>query len=50
MGTLLWTAPAGIDPVEVARRAAHNIAVPFRLYAKILRGEHPDPISSSRKS
>ncbi|MFJ2954851.1 hypothetical protein [Streptomyces sp. NPDC087270] len=29
---------AGVDPVEVARRAGHSVAVLFRFYAKILRG------------
>nr|WP_079023486.1 tyrosine-type recombinase/integrase [Streptomyces odonnellii] len=30
---------AGVDPVEVARRAGHSIAVLFRFYAKILQGQ-----------
>jgi integrase len=37
-GVSLWI-KAGVDPVEVARRAGHSIAVLFRFYAKILRGE-----------
>ncbi|MGW8377850.1 site-specific integrase [Streptomyces sp. ODS28] len=36
-GVSLWI-KAGVDPVEVARRAGHSIAVLFRFYAKILRG------------
>ncbi|WP_282685909.1 MULTISPECIES: tyrosine-type recombinase/integrase [unclassified Streptomyces] len=34
----LWI-KAGVDPVEVARRAGHSIAVLWRFYAKILRGQ-----------
>lgn len=30
---------AGVDPVEVARRAGHSPAVLWRFYAKILRGQ-----------
>ncbi|WP_332328186.1 hypothetical protein [Streptomyces sp. WMMC940] len=30
---------AGVEPVEVARRAGHSIAVLWRFYAKILRGQ-----------
>ncbi|WP_128377446.1 tyrosine-type recombinase/integrase [Streptomyces cavernae] len=37
-GVSLWI-KSGVDPVEVARRAGHSIAVLFRFYAKILRGE-----------
>ncbi|MFJ5849251.1 tyrosine-type recombinase/integrase [Streptomyces sp. NPDC092903] len=37
-GVSLWI-NAGVDPVEVARRAGHSIAVLFRFYAKILRGQ-----------
>lgn len=36
-GVSLWI-KAGVDPVEVARRAGHSVAVLFRFYAKILRG------------
>ena len=36
-GVSLWI-KAGVDPLEVARRAGHSIAVLFRFYAKILRG------------
>ncbi|WP_229818622.1 integrase [Streptomyces lateritius] len=34
----LWI-KAGVYPVEVARRAGHSIAVVWRFYAKILRGQ-----------
>lgn len=37
-GISLWI-KAGVDPVEVARRAGHSIAVLWRFYAKILRGQ-----------
>ncbi|MFR9757859.1 tyrosine-type recombinase/integrase [Streptomyces sp. TR06-5] len=37
-GVSLWI-NAGVDPVEVAQRAGHSIAVLFRFYAKILRGQ-----------
>ncbi|MGR8009626.1 tyrosine-type recombinase/integrase [Streptomyces hypolithicus] len=37
-GVSLWI-NAGVDPIEVARRAGHSIAVLFRFYAKILRGQ-----------
>ncbi|MDT0545591.1 tyrosine-type recombinase/integrase [Streptomyces lonegramiae] len=37
-GVSLWI-KSGVDPVEVARRAGHSIAVLFRFYAKILRGD-----------
>ncbi|WP_281176166.1 hypothetical protein [Streptomyces hokutonensis] len=37
-GVSLWI-KSGVDPMEVARRAGHSIAVLFRFYAKILRGE-----------
>ncbi|GAA2582726.1 hypothetical protein Stube_31670 [Streptomyces tubercidicus] len=30
---------AGVDPVEVARRAGHSIAVLWKFYAKILHGQ-----------
>lgn len=33
----LWI-EAGVDPVEVARRAGHSPAVLWRFHAKILRG------------
>lgn len=36
-GVSLWI-KAGVDPVEVARRAGHSPAVLWRFYAKILRG------------
>lgn len=31
---------AGVDPMEVARRAGHSLAVLWKFYAKILKGEH----------
>lgn len=34
----LWI-KAGVDPVEVARRAGHSIAVLWRFCSKILRGQ-----------
>ncbi|MFF3675694.1 hypothetical protein ACFYYS_17065 [Streptomyces sp. NPDC002120] len=34
----LWI-KAGVDPVEVARRAGHSVAVLWKFYAKILRGQ-----------
>ncbi|MEU7132942.1 site-specific integrase [Streptomyces sp. NPDC046261] len=34
----LWI-KAGVDPVEVARRAGHSPAVLWRFYAKVLRGQ-----------
>ncbi|HEY8982679.1 MAG TPA: site-specific integrase [Streptomyces sp.] len=37
-GVSLWI-KAGVDPVEVARRAGHSVAVLFRFYARILRGQ-----------
>lgn len=37
-GISLWL-NAGVDPVEVARRAGHSLAVLYRFYAKILRGQ-----------
>ncbi|MGW1789225.1 hypothetical protein ACWCO0_01085 [Streptomyces tubercidicus] len=37
-GVSLWI-KAGVDPVEVARRAGHSIAVLGKFYAKILRGQ-----------
>ncbi|WP_189841597.1 hypothetical protein [Streptomyces umbrinus] len=37
-GVSLWF-KAGVDPVEVARRAGHSPAVLWRFYAKILRGQ-----------
>ncbi|MFJ9415064.1 tyrosine-type recombinase/integrase [Streptomyces sp. NPDC101227] len=36
-GVSLWIR-AGVDPVEVAHRAGHSIAVLYRFYAKLLRG------------
>ncbi|MFJ3193745.1 tyrosine-type recombinase/integrase [Streptomyces griseoviridis] len=39
-GVSLWI-KAGVDPVEVARRAGHSPAVLWKFYAKILRG-HQD--------
>ncbi|MFI9028825.1 tyrosine-type recombinase/integrase [Streptomyces sp. NPDC053560] len=36
-GVSLWI-KAGVDPVEVAHRAGHSIAVLYRFYAKLLRG------------
>ncbi|WP_066953112.1 tyrosine-type recombinase/integrase [Streptomyces lushanensis] len=38
-GISLWL-KAGVDPVEVARRAGHSLAVLYRFYAKILRGQN----------
>jgi integrase len=37
-GVSLWI-KAGVDPVEVARRAGHSTAVLRRFYPKILRGQ-----------
>ncbi|WP_275670176.1 hypothetical protein [Streptomyces sp. L-9-10] len=37
-GISLWL-KAGVDPVEVTRRAGHSLAVLYRFYAKILRGQ-----------
>ncbi len=37
-GVSLWI-KAGVDPVEVARRAGHSVAVLYKFYAKILRGQ-----------
>ncbi|MGW6567034.1 tyrosine-type recombinase/integrase [Streptomyces sp. NPDC054975] len=34
----LWI-KAGVDPMEVARRAGHSLAVLWKFYAKILKGE-----------
>lgn len=36
-GVSLWI-KAGVDPVEVARRAGHSIAVLWKIYAKVLDG------------
>ncbi|MFH9106148.1 tyrosine-type recombinase/integrase [Streptomyces albus] len=36
-GISLWI-KAGVDPVEVARRAGHSLAVLYRFYARLLRG------------
>ncbi|WP_371548084.1 site-specific integrase [Streptomyces sp. NBC_00554] len=36
-GVSLWI-KSGVDPVEVAQRAGHSIAVLYRFYAKILKG------------
>ncbi|SES44289.1 Site-specific recombinase XerD [Streptomyces sp. yr375] len=43
-GVSLWI-KAGVDPVEVARRAGHSPAVLWKFYAKILRG-HQDASNS----
>lgn len=37
-GVSLWI-NAGVDPVEVARRAGHSPAVLWKFYAKLLRGQ-----------
>ncbi|GAA1100712.1 hypothetical protein GCM10009579_88270 [Streptomyces javensis] len=37
-GISLWI-KAGVDPVDVARRAGHSIAVLWKFYAKLLRGQ-----------
>ncbi|MGW5699303.1 hypothetical protein ACWEWX_53900 [Streptomyces asiaticus] len=37
-GISLWI-KAGVDPVEVARRAGHSIVVLWKFYAKLLRGQ-----------
>jgi integrase len=37
-GVSLWLA-SGVDPVEVARRAGHSVAVLYRFYAKVLDGK-----------
>jgi integrase len=37
-GISLWI-KAGVDPVEAARRAGHSLAVLWRFYAKLLRGQ-----------
>ncbi|WP_399088191.1 tyrosine-type recombinase/integrase [Streptomyces sp. BBFR2] len=37
-GVSLWI-KAGVDPVEVSRRAGHSVAVLWKFYAKILRGQ-----------
>jgi integrase len=37
-GVSLWI-KAEVDPVEVARRAGHSVAVLYKFYAKILRGQ-----------
>ncbi|GAA4657395.1 site-specific integrase [Streptomyces chumphonensis] len=37
-GVSLWI-KAGVDPAEVAERAGHSIAVLYRFYAKILKGD-----------
>ncbi|WP_248001232.1 integrase [Streptomyces sp. RPA4-5] len=34
----LWI-KAGVDPVEVVRRAGHSIAVLWKFYATLLRGQ-----------
>jgi integrase len=39
-GVSLWI-KAGVDPVEVARRAGHSLTVLWRFYAKLLRGQDP---------
>ncbi|MFJ2632715.1 tyrosine-type recombinase/integrase [Streptomyces sp. NPDC087422] len=36
-GVSLWL-EAGVDPVEVARRAGHSVTVLFRFYAKVIKG------------
>lgn len=33
----LWLS-SGVDPAEVARRAGHSVAVPFRFYTKVIKG------------
>ncbi|MEW1866353.1 hypothetical protein AB0399_39275 [Streptomyces sp. NPDC088194] len=33
----LWL-KAGVDPVEVARRAGHSVTVLYRFYAKVIKG------------
>jgi integrase len=35
----LWL-KAGVDPVEVARRAGHSVTVLYRFYAKVIKGRH----------
>ncbi|MFF2641045.1 tyrosine-type recombinase/integrase [Streptomyces niveus] len=37
-GVSLWI-NSGVDPMEVAQRAGHSLAVLFRFYAKILKGQ-----------
>jgi integrase len=37
-GVSLWI-KSGVDPAEVAERAGHSIAVLYRFYAKILKGD-----------
>lgn len=37
-GVSFWLS-SGVDPVEVARRAGHSVAVLYRFYAKILDGK-----------
>ncbi|MEU0408060.1 hypothetical protein ABZ307_09570 [Streptomyces griseorubiginosus] len=37
-GVSLWI-KSGVDPAEVAARAGHSIAVLYRFYAKILKGD-----------
>ncbi|WP_421109945.1 hypothetical protein [Streptomyces sp. NEAU-S77] len=37
-GISLWI-KAGVDPVDVARRAGHSIAVLWKFYARLLRGQ-----------
>lgn len=37
-GVSLWIT-SGVDPAEVAARAGHSIAVLYRFYAKILKGD-----------
>ncbi|MBT2367154.1 site-specific integrase [Streptomyces sp. ISL-10] len=37
-GISLWI-KAGVDPAEVARRAGHSLAVLYRFYARLLRGQ-----------
>lgn len=37
-GVSLWI-KSGVDPAEVAQRAGHSIAVLYRFYAKILKGD-----------
>jgi integrase len=40
-GVSLWI-EAGVDPVEVARRAGHSVAVLYRFYAKAIKGRQAE--------
>ncbi|MFF0963984.1 hypothetical protein ACWDQO_11200 [Streptomyces sp. NPDC003703] len=44
----LWI-KQGVDPVEVAYRAGHSVAVLYRFYAKILKGSSAQANSSVQK-